>query len=246
MDFAAAGRTKAQDRDRGITVNPSRQDNGPFPGPVPDEWKQKADAFFEGKMSAAEQAAFEREMLADPARALAVYHEMGIGPMAHEALQALRIRHLESHARISDRSITKHVPWWGRTRSRLVVITLAVAVFILVISVSRIGDMSPDPPSGTPEVTAGFRTLGPAGSVQALPAQFSWTAHPTGTQYRIEIYDDTQIFHATITNDSVLIVNLDDLAARGLRSGFWRVVPLDEHGAELPATVPVSIELSVP
>jgi hypothetical protein len=166
--------------------------------------------------------------------------------MAHEALQALRIRHLESHARISDRSITKHVPWWGRTRSRLVVATLAVAAFVLAISVSRIGDMSPEPPSGAPEVTAGFRALGPTGSVQSLPAQFSWTAHPTAIQYRIEIYDDTQIFHATITNDTVLIVNLDDLAARGMRAGYWRVVPLDEHGADLPATDAAAIVLAIP
>lgn len=227
-------------------MNPIDRENAAGPGPLPDEWKERAEAFFEGRMSPEERASFEHDMLDDPARALAVYHEMGIGPMAHEALQALRIRHLESHARISDRSITKHVPWWGRTRSRLVVVAIAVGALFLAISVSRIGDMETESPRGSAQGDEGFRVLGPWGDVPPLPAQFTWTSLPAATQYRIEIYDDTQIFYTTLTNDTLLIVKLDALAAKGLRSGHWRVVPLDQHGAELPATEPATINLATP
>jgi hypothetical protein len=227
-------------------VNPSDKEPANGAGTIPPEWAEKAEAFFEGKMSPDESSEFEREMLRDPARALAVYTQMGMGPMAHEALQALRIRHLESHARISDRSITKQVPWWGRTRSRLVVFMLAVMAVFLAVTVSRIGDMAPDPVPDGPTSTTGFRALAPAGNVDALPAQFTWTAHPTASQYRIEIFDNDQLFHTTLTNDTVLIVSLDELAARGLRTGHWRVVPLDDFGSELSPTESIRFVLSTP
>ena len=226
-------------------MNPSDQEPANGAGTIPPDWGKKAEAFFDGKMSLEESVEFEREMLRDPAIALAIYTEMGMGPMAHEALQALRIRHLESHARISDRSITKHVPWWGRTRSRLVVFVLAMVAVFLAVTVSRIGDMVPDP-IDMPKSTTGFRILAPAGKVDALPTQFTWTAHSTASQYRIEIYDDTQLFHATLTNETVLIVGLDELAARGLRSGYWRVVPLDDFGSELTPTESIRFVLSTP
>ncbi len=227
-------------------MNSSDKKHANGAGPISPEWAKKAEAFFDGKMSTEESAEFEREMLRDPAQALAVYTEMGMGPMAHEALQALRIRHLESHARISDRSITEQVPWWGRTRSRLVVFVLAVIAVFLAVTVSKIGDMGPDPVPDSPTSTTGFRVLAPAGNVDALPAQFSWTAHPTASQYRIEIYDDGQLFHTTLTNETTLIVGLDELAARGLRAGYWRVVPLDDFGSELPPTESVRFVLSTP
>jgi hypothetical protein len=195
-------------------------------------------------MTPDERAEFEREMLCDPARALAVYHEMGMGPMAHEALQALRIRHLESHARIPDRSVTKRVPWWGRTRSRLVVVVVAVVIALLAVTVTNIEDSTGPPPTRAP--AEGFRLLGPVGTVDPLPAQFSWTSHARADQYRIEIFDDAHLFFTTLTNDTVLIVGLDDIASRGMRAGYWRVVPLDAHGSELPASERAPLDLSLP
>jgi hypothetical protein len=231
---------------RGNTVNSSKKGSANGAGPISPGWAEKAERFFDGKMSPEKRAEFEREMLRDPAQALAVYTEMGMGPMAHEALQALRIRHLESHARISDRSITKHVPWWGRTRSRLVVFAFAVIAVFLAVTVSKIGDMGPHPVPDRPAGTAGFRILAPAGKVDAVPTLFSWTAYPAASQYRIEIYDDGQLFHTTLTNETTLIVKLDKLAARGLRAGHWRVVPLDDFGSELPPTGSVRFVLSTP
>jgi hypothetical protein len=211
------------------------------------EWKQRAEAFFEGKMSAAESAAFERELVADPALAQAVYTQMGMGPVFHEALQALRIRHLESHARLADRSISKHVPWWGRTRSRFVVTVVVAALVFTVVVVSKLGEPSRDIASEKTLEATGFRGLSPAGNIQALPTQFSWLAHPTAAHYRIEIHDESsQLVYSTLTNQTSLIVAVDRLVEKGFRAGYWLVVPLDEHGAELGASRPVEITATRP
>jgi hypothetical protein len=196
--------------------------------------KNRAEAFFGGAMSSEERSAFEHRLLDDPPFAQAVYTVMGMGPMFHEARQALSIRHLESHARIADRSISKEVPWWGRTRSRLVVTTLTAAIAFLVVFVSKIGEPPrEDLPAGLP-ATAGLRGLSPSGGIEALPAQFTWPARAAADHYRFEIYDDSsQLIYATLTADTILVVAVDVLAEKGFRSGYWRVVPLDRFGAEL-------------
>jgi hypothetical protein len=204
------------------------------------ELKSKAAAYFGGEMSPGETAIFEAELVAHPELAHAVYDEMGMGPVFHEALQALRIRHLESHARLPDSSVTRRVPWWGRTRSRFALTAAVAAVVLVIVTVSNIGETPPvKPPSGNTD-TEGFRGLSPAGLVEALPAQFSWTAHPTAAQYRVEIYDDSSVrFFETITTHTTLIVAIDELSERGLRAGYWRVVPLDQYGSEFAATADV-------
>jgi hypothetical protein len=201
------------------------------------ELKSKAAAYFGGEMSPGECAAFEQQLVASPEMAHAVYDEMGMGPVFHEALQALRIRHLESHARLPDSSVTKRVPWWGRTRSRFALTAAVAAVVLVIVTVSNIGEPPPvKPPSGDAD-REDFRGLSPAGLVEALPAQFTWTQHPTATQYRVEIYDDSnERFFETITTHTSLIVAIDELSERGLRAGYWRVVPLDEYGSQLAAT----------
>ncbi len=208
------------------------------------ELKSKAAAYFGGEMSPGESAAFEEELLANSEMAHAVYDEMGMGPVFHEALQALRIRHLESHARLPDSSVTRRVPWWGRTRSRFAVTAAVAAVVLVIIMVSNIGEPPPvKPPIGDSD-TEEFRGLSPTGLVEALPAQFSWTAHPTAAQYRVEVYDDSdERFFETITAHTTLIVAIDELSERGLRAGYWRVVPLDEYGSELAATADVPFAL---
>ncbi len=204
------------------------------------ELKSKAAAYFGGEMSPGESAAFEEELLASPEMAHAVYDEMGMGPVFHEALQALRIRHLESHARLPDSSVTRRVPWWGRTRSRFALSAAVAAVVLVIVTVSNIGEPPPvKPPRGDAD-SEDFRGLSPAGLVVALPAQFTWTQHPTAAQYRVEIYDDSAVrFFETITTHTSLIVAIDELSERGLRAGYWRVVPLDEYGSDLGATADV-------
>jgi hypothetical protein len=225
-------------------VTPSHNDqnneNLDYAGNV--ELKKNAEAFFEGAMSAEEKDAFERRLLDDPLFAQAVYTAMGMGPMFHEARQALSVRRVESHARIADRAVSKRVPWWGRTRSRFVV-TVAVAVIaFLVVFVSKIGEQPEgDTPTGTPSTPAGFS---PAGGVEALPVQFTWPVRPGAGQYRFEIFDDSsQLVYATITADTNLIVAVDVLAERGFRSGYWRLVPLDRHGAELESSDVIPIRV---
>lgn len=214
------------------------------------ELKERATAYFDGAMPPGERAAFEREMVANPDTARAVYEQMGMGPVYHEALQALRIRHLESHARLPDRSVTKRVPWWGRTRSRFALTAIVSALVIVVVLVSNIGEPPQVSerflPAGGPG-GEGFRGLSPSGAVEALPFQFTWTPHPNAAHYRLEIYDKSSgKFFETITGHTSLIVALDELAERGLRLGYWRVVPLDPHGSELDPTQTVSFTVSVP
>lgn len=208
--------------------------------------KAKAEAFFAGELSATDRDAFEREMATNPDLARKVYEAMGMGPIYHEAVQAFRTRQLESHARISDRSISKQVPWWGRTRSRLVLAVVVSALVFLVIFVSNTGDtprMSRDS-----ALTPGAATHGmtPVGDVDALPVQFMWPVHPAASQYRFEITDDSsQPVYSTITSGVSLIVALDRLYERGFRTGSWRVIPFDDHGGELGSSEAVRIRAVV-
>jgi hypothetical protein len=228
-------------------VTPSHPDQ---PDNHPDnfaERKKKAEAFFAGEMSAGDQAAFEQELVDNPELARDIYDAMGMGPVFHEAIQALRIRRLESHARIADRSVSKQVPWWGRTRSRLAVTVVVAALVFLVVFVSNIGEVPTErTPADQPPV-AGVRGMSPTGGIDALPVQFTWPPHPTATQYQFEIYDDvSQPVYSTLTSGTTLIVAVDDLSTKGFRSGFWRVVPLDRHGAELVPSEPVPIRVKRP
>jgi hypothetical protein len=227
-------------------VTPSPSDRTPD-GPGSDSWvKRKAEAFFAGELSNEDRDAFEREMAEDPELARRVYEAMGMGPVFHEALHALRTRHLESHARIADRSISKHVPWWGRTRSRLVLAVVVSALVFLVVFVSNTGDKPRVDPRSPSTPGSGFSGMTPSGDVQALPIQFAWTPHPTAGQYRFEITDDSlQRVYSTITSETTLIVALDRLYERGFRSGTWKVVPLDLHGGELGSSEEVRIRAVV-
>lgn len=209
------------------------------------EWRQKAEAFFAGEMSQAERSAFEKDMAENPEMARDVYDAMGMGPVFHEAIQALRVRQLESHARISDRAISKQVPWWGRTRSRLVLTVLTAALVFLVVFFSNTGHPPAPEQSQTTFPSDGFRALSPRGDVPPLPAQFKWTPHPTASQFRFELLDDSnQTVYSTLTSGTSLVVAIDALAEKGFRGGTWRVIAIDEHGAELGATVPVEIRVS--
>ena len=209
-------------------------------------WKRRAEAFFAGELAAADRDAFEREMADDPDLARNVYEAMGMGPVYHEALQALRTRHLESHARIADRTVSRRVPWWGRTRSRLVLTVVVSAIVFLVVFVSRTGDTPGGDPRAPVTAAPGPGGMAPAGDVAALPVQFTWTRHPTAGQYRFEIVDDSaQRVYSTITSETTLIVPVGSLHERGFRSGKWRVVPLDAHGAELGSSEWVSIRAAV-
>jgi len=136
-------------------------------------------------------------------------------------------------------------PNWPETRSRLVLTVVAAALVFLVVSVSNIGNppIPERPPQPLP--MEGFRGLSPVGDVPALPVQFTWTAHPAASQFRFEIFDESsQPVYSTLTSGTSLVIALDDLAERGFRAGNWRVVPLDRHGAELEASVPVEIRVS--
>ena len=196
-------------------------------------------------MSEAERAAFERELAENPELTRNVYVAMGMGPVFHEAIQALRVRQLVSHARIADRSVSKQVPWWGRTGSRLVLTVVIAALVFLVVFVSNIGDPRIPERPPPPMPMEGFRGLSPAGDVPALPLQYTWTAHPAASQFRFEILDESlQPVYSTITSGTSLVIAVDKLADRGFRGGNWRVVPLDRHGADLESSVPVEIRVS--
>jgi hypothetical protein len=230
-------------------VTPSHRDPRNDTGSGDAELKERANAYFAGEMSPDEQTAFERMMVENPEIAQAVYTEMGMGPVFHEALQALRIRHLESHARLADGSVSKRVPWWGQARSRFVVTVAAAAVVFLVVLVSNLGEEPTDQLSSEQfgADPTGFRGVAPTGFIDPLPAQFSWTPHPTATHYRLEIYDNSsQLVYSTLTNETMLIVAVDRLAEKGFHAGDWLVVPLDTHGVELGTTAPVGITVSAP
>jgi hypothetical protein len=226
-------------------VTPSDPHPPDNPPGTTSEWKQKAEDFFSGRMPEAEREVFEREMAEHPAVAREVYAAMGMGPVFHEAVQALRVRQIESHARISDGSITRQVPWWGRTRSRLVLTVVVAVLVFLVVFVSRIGEVPQQELPIRPTETEGFRGLSPAGEIPPGPARFSWTAYPGASQYRFEIWDESsQPVYSTLTAQTSLVVDIGALSGRGFLGGTWRVMSLDPHGATLGECRPVEIRVA--
>ena len=225
-------------------MTPSDQDTRDGATSLGPEWDEKISAYIGGRMSAEDREAFEAVLLTQPEIAKVVYEKMGYGGVFHEALQALRIRHLEAHPRIAPGEVAARPPWWGRTRFRFAVAVAVTAVVLLVVMVSRLGDMQSRHSPTAGGRAPGLRCLSPIGLVGPHPTLFVWTREPSATQYQFEIFDDSaHIVFVTVTRDSALTVPLDDLAGRGFGSGRWRVVPLGSQGARLSPSESVTIRI---
>src|SRR5688572_21794673 len=127
---------------------------------------------------------------------------------------------------------------WAARLAALIVLALAVGLFF------RAGQAPPLPDPGAGEVYRGghLRPIGPSGEISEMPREFRWEGVEGARSYRVTLraVDDTVLWQGTVTVSSA---RLPEDVARGLHPAVlyrWSVEALDERGARLAASEPVS------
>jgi len=177
--------------------------------------EDRLQEYLDGRMEAAERAAFEQELLADETLFAEAYDEEAV----REALAA------RAHARgvgFRPRPRRSAVAFLGLAAAA----SIAFLVFVLPgpdhSRVFRGGSQ------GAP------RPVAPVGAVPAVPDRFVWTRDPGAVGYRLEIFrtDDGRV-HVATTADTFLATG-GALAVP--RTGSWRATALDSVGVGVRST----------
>lgn len=144
----------------------------------------------------------------------------------------------------SQRRRARPVLAWAARLAALLVLALAVGLFF------RAGQAPPLPDPGAGEVYRGghLRPIGPSGEISEMPREFRWEGVEGARSYRVTLraVDDTVLWQETVTVSSA---RLPAGVARGLHPAVlyrWSVEALDERGARLAASEPVSFQVRPP
>lgn len=138
----------------------------------------------------------------------------------------------------------------SRRRPALVWAARLAAVLVLALGVAllfRAGQAPPLPDPGAGEVVRGgqVRPIGPSGEISVLPGEFRWEGVEGARSYRVTLraVDDTVLWQETVTAPTA---RLPEDVASGLHPAVlyrWSVEALDERGARLAASEPVSFRV---
>lgn len=130
---------------------------------------------------------------------------------------------------------------WVARLAALLVLALGAVLFF------RAGQAPPLPDPGPGEVYRGgqVRPIGPSGEISAMPGEFRWDGIPGAHSYRVTLLavDDAVLWEETVTAPSA---RLPEEIASDLHPAVlyrWTVVALDERGARLAASEPVSFQV---
>jgi hypothetical protein len=180
---------------------------------VTDDREARLQRYLDRQLTDAEQRAFERELLEDPALLADAYDELAVREVLSERRAARR-----------------------RPRARIVRLWPAVAVAVaacvaFVMITGQPGDLEPrlrgrldQPP----------RAVAPVGEVAGPPSTFVWTVDPRATRYRLEVFDrDGQRLFVGTTADTMLA---PALGPDPLGAGTWRTTSLDSIGVGFRST----------
>lgn len=133
---------------------------------------------------------------------------------------------------------------WAARLAAVLVLALGAALFF------RAGQAPPLPDPGPGEVYRGgqIRPAGPSGEISAMPGEFRWEGIQGARSYRVTLraVDDTVLWEETVTAPSA---KLPEEIARGLHPAVlyrWTVEALDERGARLAASEPVTFQVRPP
>lgn len=219
------------------------------------EAKRLAD-YVANRLAVEERRAVEREILASPAMAAALYEDLGTLEMLDEA------KAHPSDAAVEPESSSERASprWW---RSRLVLSLAAVlALAILTPRILRVlapseqggssGDFrfrsgapasSLDVPADAPAADSPPRGLSPSGDVSGAIPPFVWTRDPAATAYRLELRsDDGRFAYSLLTTDTTLVIGETLFPWSEVAAATWVVVPL-AGTAERPASDSVRIRI---
>ncbi|MFN0150173.1 MAG: hypothetical protein ACKVU1_05605 [bacterium] len=208
--------------------------------------EERLAAYLNGRIGADERAEFEREILARPELAEAVYEGVAIGAMFEEArAEVADVVPIGAAREAAPRREGARGPVrWARLALPIAAaLALAILTPRVLRELDRGGDSTPEryrlrSSAGAPRSTAsgpdGQRCLTPRGELTAPPTVFVWTREPAAASYRLLILDVANgILASRVTADTMFEFAADDVAWERDRVSAWRVVPLDARGGEL-------------
>lgn len=130
---------------------------------------------------------------------------------------------------------------WAARLAAVLVLALGAVLFF------RAGQAPPLPDPGPGEVYRGgeVRPVGPIGEISEMPGEFRWEGFQGARSYRVTLraVDDAVLWEETVTATSA---RLPDEIASVLHPAVryrWTVEALDERGARLAASEPVSFQV---
>ena len=133
---------------------------------------------------------------------------------------------------------------WALRLAAVLVLALGAVLFF------RAGQAPPLPDPGPGEVYRGgqVRPVAPSGEISAMPGEFLWEETPEARSYRVTLraVDDTVLWKETVTAPSARLP--EEIASRLHPAVLyrWTVEALDERGARLAASEPVSFQVQQP
>lgn len=187
------------------------------PTPLTSEQEERLGRYRAGRMSEAERAAFEREVVASEA--------LGEELFAEAVLDEVR----------AERAAVEPLPL-RRPRPAVWSYALPVAAALIAVSVlmwsRRPGGEAPDQ-GGLRGGMEAPRLIEPSGPLSREPLVLRWTSSPLADRYRVELYDDAgNSLGTAVTRDTVVAIAA--LTARPVAAGEWRVVAILPSGLDGP------------
>lgn len=179
------------------------------------EQEEQLGRYRAGALPAAEREAFEREVLADPDLAEALYSELSLDAVA----TARPGRVVPLHGGMPPRA-------WAA-------VAAVAAVLVLAVLLPRAWRSAPSPgPDAMRGSGGGVALLSPVGEVPESPHGFRWRAVAGAADYRLEWFDAAGARLGTRLVADTALVPGGPLPA----AGEWALTPLTPEG--LPAAAP--------
>ena len=189
--------------------------------PLPEGAEERLARYRSGAMNPDDRAAFEREVLADEALAEALYGEIALDHVHHEATRS------PGAGRVP-------LPLTTRTRHLPVHILLPIAATLLLVSGVVLWRRNTPAPAGDwVRGERSVRALEPNGALTAPPERFRWTNEPGATSYRVELYEvDTGAPIGSIVTRDTVVAFTEVTKQQGITGASWRVTPIGPDGLD--------------
>jgi hypothetical protein len=229
--------------------------------PLSPEDARRLAEYIEGRLSPAERKEVEREILARPEMAAALYADGGIQSILEEEAGAAGGRADDDVA-----APARGLPFpprmdpgapgrWlgiGLPIAALLVLGLLTPQLIRMGQRGTAGRGGPESEEdfrfrsgaahtttdsgGDGEVSTRPRGLSPSGEVPSPPTHFVWTRDPGARLYRLEVQDETgRLLFFRMTRDTSVAVPEKAVEWGEVRSASWRVVPLVSRAERTPS-----------
>jgi hypothetical protein len=201
------------------------------------EAKRLAD-YAANRLGAEERKAFEREILASPAIAGALYEDLGTQAMLDEAKRDLPAA-TTAPANVSRRASARWWrPRWALPIAAMLLVALLTPRLLREIRGGANRDESGEFRFRSPGVAGDTRprAIAPIGEIESLPARFVWSRDAGATAYRLELRsDDDRFAYSRVTSDTTLVIDQKVFPWNDVAGATWSVVPLAGNQERAPS-----------